>query len=73
MTLATAIAETSLTLDGVSVVVDAGLSRRAEFDRAAGVTRLVPAGSTDVRLTISLPAGWQKVSDAIESVECVVH
>jgi ATP-dependent helicase HrpB len=39
--LATAIAETSLTLDGVSVVIDAGLSRRAEFDRAAGVTRLV--------------------------------
>jgi ATP-dependent helicase HrpB len=39
--LATAIAETSLTLDGVAVVVDAGLSRRAEFDKAAGVTRLV--------------------------------
>ena len=39
--LATAIAETSLTLDGVSVVVDAGLSRRAEFDKSAGVTRLV--------------------------------
>jgi len=39
--LATAIAETSLTLDGVSVVVDAGLSRRAEFDKAAGVSRLV--------------------------------
>ncbi len=39
--LATAIAETSLTLDGVSAVVDAGLSRRAEFDKAAGVTRLV--------------------------------
>jgi len=39
--LASAIAETSLTLDGVSVVVDAGLSRRAEFDKAAGVTRLV--------------------------------
>ena len=39
--LATAIAETSLTLDGVSVVLDCGLSRRAEFDRAAGVTRLV--------------------------------
>ncbi|MCP5386920.1 MAG: ATP-dependent helicase HrpB [Novosphingobium sp.] len=39
--LATAIAETSLTLEGVSVVVDAGLSRRAEFDKAAGVTRLV--------------------------------
>ena len=39
--LATAIAETSLTLDGVRVVVDAGLSRRAEFDKVAGVTRLV--------------------------------
>jgi len=39
--LATAIAETSLTLGGVSVVVDAGLSRRAEFDKEAGVTRLV--------------------------------
>jgi ATP-dependent helicase HrpB len=39
--LATAIAETSLTLDGVSVVVDAGLSRRAEYDKNAGVTRLV--------------------------------
>ena len=39
--LATAIAETSLTLDGVSVVVDSGLSRRAEFDRAAGTSHLV--------------------------------
>ncbi len=39
--LATSIAETSLTLDGVSVVVDAGLSRRSEFDKTAGVTRLV--------------------------------
>jgi ATP-dependent helicase HrpB len=39
--LATAIAETSLTLDGVSVVVDCGLSRRAEYDKAAGGTRLV--------------------------------
>ncbi len=39
--LATSIAETSLTLDGVSVVVDSGLSRRAEFDKAAGTTHLV--------------------------------
>lgn len=39
--LATAIAETSITLDGVGVVVDAGLARRAEFDLAAGVTHLV--------------------------------
>ncbi|WEK46730.1 MAG: ATP-dependent helicase HrpB [Candidatus Andeanibacterium colombiense] len=41
--LATSIAETSLTLDGVSVVVDSGLARRAEFDLAAGVTHLVTA------------------------------
>lgn len=39
--LATSIAETSLTLEGVCVVVDSGLSRRAEFDRAAGTTHLV--------------------------------
>src|SRR5690606_24548978 len=39
--LATSIAETSITLDGVSVVVDSGLSRRAEFDVAAGLTHLV--------------------------------
>ncbi|HEY0270746.1 MAG TPA: ATP-dependent helicase HrpB [Sphingomonas sp.] len=40
LVLATAIAETSLTLDGVSVVIDSGLARRARYDRAAGVTRL---------------------------------
>ena len=39
--LATAIAETSLTLEGVSVVVDSGQARHAEFDIAAGVTHLV--------------------------------
>ncbi len=39
--LTTAIAETSLTLDGVSVVIDSGLARLAEFDRAAGTTHLV--------------------------------
>lgn len=39
--LATAIAETSLTLDGVSVVVDSGFARLAEFDRMAGTTHLV--------------------------------
>ena len=39
--LATAIAETSLTLDGVSAVVDCGLARNAEFDREAGTTHLV--------------------------------
>jgi ATP-dependent helicase HrpB len=40
LVLATAIAETSLTLDGVSVVIDSGLARRPRYDRAAGLTRL---------------------------------
>jgi ATP-dependent helicase HrpB len=39
--LATSIAETSLTLDGVRIVVDSGLARRPRYDRAAGLTRLV--------------------------------
>lgn len=39
--LATSIAETSLTIDGVRIVVDSGLARRARYDRAAGVARLV--------------------------------
>jgi ATP-dependent helicase HrpB len=39
--LATSIAETSLTLDGVNIVVDSGLARRPRYDRAAGITRLV--------------------------------
>ncbi|RVQ65830.1 ATP-dependent helicase HrpB [Croceicoccus ponticola] len=39
--LATSIAETSLTLDGVSVVVDSGVARSAEFDIAAGTSHLV--------------------------------
>ena len=39
--LATSIAETSLTLDGVRIVVDSGLARRPRYDRGAGITRLV--------------------------------
>ncbi len=39
--LATSIAETSLTLSGVRIVVDSGLARRPRYDRAAGMTRLV--------------------------------
>ena len=39
--LATAIAETSLTIPGVTVVVDAGRARRARFDPGSGMTRLV--------------------------------
>lgn len=39
--LSTSVAETSLTVEGVRVVVDAGLSRVARYDAAAGLTRLV--------------------------------
>jgi ATP-dependent helicase HrpB len=38
--LATNIAETSLTIDGVRIVVDAGLERRQRFDPATGMSRL---------------------------------
>ena len=41
LVLATSIAETSLTLDGIRIVVDSGLARRPRYDRPAGVTRLV--------------------------------
>jgi len=43
--LATDIAETSLTVEGVAIVVDCGLARRPVFDATTGLTRLetVPA------------------------------
>ena len=41
LVLATSIAETSLTLDGIRVVIDSGLARRPRYDRGAGMTRLV--------------------------------
>jgi ATP-dependent helicase HrpB len=41
LVLATSIAETSVTLDDVAIVVDSGLARRPRYDRGAGLTRLV--------------------------------
>ncbi len=38
--LATNIAETSLTIDGIRVVIDSGLERRPRFDPNSGMTRL---------------------------------
>ncbi|MCU1492310.1 MAG: hrpB [Acidimicrobiaceae bacterium] len=38
--LATDLAETSVTVEGVGVVVDAGLARRPSYDPASGLTRL---------------------------------
>lgn len=39
--LATNIAETSLTIDGITLVVDSGLERVARFDAKSGLTRLI--------------------------------
>ena len=39
--LATNIAETSLTIEGVQVVIDSGLTRRLQYDPATGMNRLV--------------------------------
>jgi ATP-dependent helicase HrpB len=49
--LATSIAETSLTLDGVRIVVDSGLARRPRYDRAAGITRLVTERASQAAVT----------------------
>ena len=38
--LATSIAETSITIDGVRVVIDSGLSRLPRYEPASGLTRL---------------------------------
>jgi len=51
LVLATSIAETSLTLDGVRVVVDSGLARRPRYDRGAGITRLVTERASQAAVT----------------------
>lgn len=38
--LATSIAETSLTIDGIKIVVDSGLGRKSKFDPRSGLSRL---------------------------------
>ncbi len=49
--LATSIAETSLTIDGVRIVVDGGMARRPRYDRAAGVTKLVTERASQAAIT----------------------
>jgi len=44
--LSTDIAETSLTVDGVRIVVDAGLAREPRFDPRTGMTRLVTVATS---------------------------
>ena len=49
--LATSIAETSLTIDGVRIVVDSGLARRPRYYRGAGMTRLVTERASQASVT----------------------
>jgi ATP-dependent helicase HrpB len=49
--LATSIAETSLTIEGVRIVIDSGLSRRPRFDKAAGLSRLVTERASQASAT----------------------
>ncbi|MGN6848430.1 MAG: ATP-dependent helicase HrpB [Sphingomicrobium sp.] len=51
LVLATSIAETSVTLEGVRVVVDSGLARRPRYDRGAGLTRLVTERASRAAVT----------------------
>ena len=51
LVLATSIAETSLTLDGIRIVVDSGLARRPRYDRAAGMTRLATERASQASVT----------------------
>ncbi len=55
--LATNIAETSLTIEGVRVVIDSGLTRRSRFDPATGLNRLVTE-------RVSLAAATQRAGRA---------
>ena len=49
--LATSIAETSVTLEDVRIVVDSGLARRPRYDRGAGLTRLVTERASRAAVT----------------------
>ncbi|MEL6523697.1 MAG: ATP-dependent helicase HrpB, partial [Pseudomonadota bacterium] len=49
--LATSIAETSLTIEGITCVVDAGLARRSRFDPNTGMSRLVTERVTRAEAT----------------------
>lgn len=49
--LATSIAETSLTIDGVRIVVDAGLARRPRYEPALGLSRLETVRASQASVT----------------------
>jgi ATP-dependent helicase HrpB len=49
--LATSIAETSLTIDGVNIVVDSGLARRPRYEPALGLSRLETVRASKASVT----------------------
>ena len=51
LVLATSIAETSVTLEDVRVVIDSGLARRPRYDRGVGLTRLVTERASRAAVT----------------------
>ena len=51
LVLATSIAETSVTLEDVRIVVDSGLARRPRYDRGAGLTRLITERASRAAVT----------------------
>ena len=51
LVLATSIAETSVTVDDVRIVIDSGLARRPRYDRGAGLTRLVTERASRAAVT----------------------
>ena len=51
LVLATSIAETSVTMEDVRIVVDSGLARRPRYDPGAGLTRLVTERASRAAVT----------------------
>ena len=49
--LATSIAETSLTIEGVRVVIDSGLARKPKYEPGTGLTRLVTERASQAAVT----------------------
>lgn len=49
--VATSIAESSLTVPGVAIVIDSGMARRARYDPAVGIARLVTERASQAAVT----------------------